>query len=69
MTTTYLNFRKNDSGDEPVEQASVSQIMWVPVTDIDFSHVNPRQAEGENYEHLKESIRQIGLQTDRKSVV
>lgn len=58
-----LNFTKNDAGDAPVEQAPVSQIMWVPVTDIDFSHVNPRQAEGENYEHLKESIRQIGLQT------
>ena len=58
-----LNFRKNDAGDVPVEQMPVSQIMWVQVTDIDFSHVNPRRSKGDNYEHLKESIRQIGLQT------
>lgn len=58
-----LDFRKNDAGDMPVEQMPVSQIMWVQVTDIDFSHVNPRRSKGDNYEHLKESIRQIGLQT------
>ena len=61
-----LDFRKNNAAgslatDDGRSQAA--QIVLLDILEVDTSHVNPRHTKGDNYESIKQSIRNIGLQS------
>lgn len=60
--SNILNFNKNDAAGEE-QRIEVSQVLTIDIEEVDVSHVNPRRNRGENYNSIKESIKNIGIQS------